>query len=201
MNDTDYYDGTNSPPMPKKPQKANLNGVQQRDLFQTPNYATELLMPFIPSDVFRIWECASGEDKIARVLIQNYFVYATDLSKDNINFLDVPLDYHKTEGFDAIVTNPPYSLKDKFIMKAVEFDLPFAMLIPFAMSKFLATCFTKYGCQGIVPTSRINYITPTGLDENGGHTAYFHSFWLTRKFHLYEQLSFVDITKEQRKNV
>lgn len=175
--------------------------VQGRDLFQTPNYAVDLLVPFIPIKWSFIWECAEGEGKISNRLREHKFnVVGTDIrDKFNWNFLSdrIPVGYY----LGAIITNPPFSLKYDFIYKAIEYDLPFAFLIPFDMCGKMANLFMNYGCQGIVPTRRIDYITPTGLSGKTGHTAYYHSFWLTRKFNLKDQLVFVELTKEMKENI
>ncbi len=65
------------------PQKGTLDKSQPRDLFQTPRYATELLIPFIPNTAKYIWECAAGERRIANVLEERgYEVLASDIRKD-----------------------------------------------------------------------------------------------------------------------
>src|SRR5688572_467462 len=102
----------------KKNQKEDLKNVQGRDLFQTPNYAIDILIPFLVelepiwehSANLKIWECAKGEGKIVkRLQTNNYFdVFGTDLQdKKPFNFLtDI-----QNENFDVIVTNPPFSIK------------------------------------------------------------------------------------------
>ena len=65
------------------PQKEILGKSQPRDLFQTPNYATDLLVSFIPKNINRIWECACGERKIAdRLEYHGYNAFASDIRKD-----------------------------------------------------------------------------------------------------------------------
>jgi hypothetical protein len=191
------------------PQKGTLDKAQPRDLFQTPNYATELLLPFIPETDF-IWECACGEGKIARILEkEGYKVDKSDLREfpdtEKCNFLfDNPLEKvffkHTFCSKITIITNPPYSLKRQFFKKAIEYNLPFAFLISSDWSGFLIDLF-KVGCQAIIPTRRIDFITPTGLSGATGHTSYFHSYWMTRYFDLKEQLTFVELTNEMKKNI
>src|SRR5687767_14647628 len=109
----------------KTPQPQTPDEPQGRDLFQTPNYAVDLLIPFIPDNVGVIWECACGEGKIVkRLLYHGYAVVGTDL-RQGINFLvqDYP------ENYDAIITNPPFSLAERFYKKCLEYDIPFALLI------------------------------------------------------------------------
>ena len=196
----------------KKTQPKLFNGFQTRDLFQTPNYATELLIPFIPEDIFHVWECASGEGKIAKVLhINGYSVLCTDLRKTEVtpynrfNFLTARLIDLAEEAkallqVECIITNPPFSIKDKFVEKCFEYELPFALLIN-ADYGLQSINWIQRGCEKIIPTRRIDFITPTGLSGLSGHTANFHSFWLTRYFNLGATEIFVELTNEQKKNI
>jgi hypothetical protein len=199
--------------MPKKPktnQPQTPNVVQGRDFFQTPNYAVDLLVPFIPTGIKMVWEPACGDGKIVDALYASknrpLVCYQSDIRQSSImfnnigNFLvDNPPMLFDTENW-AIITNPPFSLKYKFINRALEYDVPFAFLIPFDMCQKMAKLFIL-GCQGLVPTSRIDYITPTGLSGASGHTSYYHSLWLTYKFNLPEQLTFVELTKKMKENI
>lgn len=194
--------------MPRKPkttQPQTPNNAQGRDFFQTPNYAVDLLVDYIPHKITKIWECAAGSGKIYSALENLYYVYGTDIRDGDfvdskLNFITEQL-YMEFDERWAIVTNPPFSLKYKFIHRALDYDLPFAFLIPFDMCQKMARLFIDYGCQGLVPTARIDYITPTGLSGATGHTSYYHSFWLTYKFNLPEQLTFVELTKQMKENI
>ena len=39
-------------------------------------------------------------------------------------------DCASDDVYDGVITNPPYSLKDKFIEHCYELDKPFALLLP-----------------------------------------------------------------------
>lgn len=61
----------------KTPQSA---GDVERNFFFTPRYATEILLPFIPKHVRRIWEPAAGHGYMGNVLSDSgYLVTMTDL--------------------------------------------------------------------------------------------------------------------------
>jgi len=155
------------PAKTKQTQKEDLENVHGRDLFMTPNYATELLVPFLdellpmnPAKEFVVWECAAGQKKMANVLeSKGYKTVATDLSYDeSFNFLkDEPIF-----DFNVVVTNPPFSLKKKFYDKCVEIGKPFALLIPADYSGWIIEA-VENGAEKIVPTRRIDYITPNIL--------------------------------------
>lgn len=157
------------PRKPKTPQKEDLIGTSLRDNFQTPNYAVDLLVPFIPR-VDWIWECASGLGKIAnRLMDHEYKVYKSDLQKFNVthcmNFLtdDKPVIMYTFGSNGCIITNPPFSLKRKFFLQCIKYKFPFALLIPADYSGWTIEAVDKFGCEKIIPTRRIDYITPDVL--------------------------------------
>ena len=137
-----------------------------RDTFETPNYATDIIIPYIPDTVKTIWECASGGNKIVnRLRSYGYGVWATDirfnpsLHDGNTNFVlddfsDVPLD-----EIDAVITNPPFSLKKLFVQRAFTLDKPFAFLVSADYSSWNISLI-EMGCEKIIPKSRISFITP-----------------------------------------
>jgi hypothetical protein len=155
---------------------------QVRDTYQTPNYAIDLLIPFIPKDIKYIWECAAGGGKISNRLCDNgYVVVSTDIRDKktpnndneifyNYNFLternkpipDALGEWFQNDKKIAIITNPPFSVKDLFVEMAFSYNFPFAFLINADYSQ-QAIDWIRRGCQKIVPTSRIAYITPNIL--------------------------------------
>lgn len=194
------------PRKPKKPQAEDLEQSNGRDLFQTPNYATELLVPYIPDYITHVWECAAGHRKIASVLAnQGFKVLATDIGNYErvtpSNFLTDPNRTDVYRPINAIITNPPFSLKRRFYQKCLEYNLPFALLLPFDMCHWMAEAFKNDGVQALVPNRRIDYITPTGLSGANGHTAYYHSFWLTWGFNLPSQMTVVELSNEMKENI
>lgn len=148
------------------------NEVQVRDTFETPKYAVDLLIPFIPKNISWIWECACGNGRIVQRLKERGFgVYPSDIRKSTgwvnnhiHNFLtdERPLAHYFSIRDEAIITNPPFSVKDLFIEKAFEYDVPFAFLVSAEYSGKTID-WIRRGCQKIIPTSRIAYITPNIL--------------------------------------
>lgn len=187
--------------------------IQGRDLFQTPNYATKLLLPYIPREIKHIWECACGNFKIVDVLLENeYSVTASDLYESweenhgrryyqKHNFITHEMDITDADRMcSAIITNPPFSLKEKFYKKCREYNMPFALLIPADYCGWMIQAIQD-GCEKIIPTRRIDFITPSGLSGSTGHTSYFHSMWLTWGFRLGRTETFVELTKEMKKDI
>lgn len=177
---------------PKKTQPETPEKVQERDFFQTPNYATDLLVPFLPR--YSIWEQACGNGKIVyRLRHHGFDVRGTDLG--SINFLTGILP----SPFDIMVTNPPYSIKRKFYSRCREIGKPFALLIPMDFCGWILSAM-RDGARWIAPTRRIDFITPTGRSGKES-AAQYHSGWLTFGIDLPQQITIVELTKKMKENI
>lgn len=153
----------------KKTQKKKPEESNNRDNFLTPAYATKLLLPYIPKNVKYIWECCAGEGHMARIFEKNgYDVYKTDIRENlkiNVfyhNFLS-EYEFEKIlylSVFGCIITNPAFSIKAEVYAKCKEYESPFALLIPSDISGWVLKAFEKDGAQVIVPSRRIDYLTP-----------------------------------------
>jgi len=195
---------------------------QVRDTFQTPAYATRLLLPFIPKHVTHIWECAAGEGRISRILREaDYTVSQSDLKEmgdiARFNFLEDKLGLELSDRW-AIITNPPFSIKDLFIEKCFEYGLPFALLINADYSGWQIDLIQR-GCEKIIPNRRIDYLTPfiisnvnnkeeasyNSIDEIPNELLFkysasqFHSMWLTHGFSIGRTETFVDLPISEKK--
>src|SRR3990172_799121 len=96
----------------------NHNRVQTMDYYPTPDYVTHALMK---REKFEgvIWECASGEGHMAKVLEGYGEVKASDIKKEDwvygrkgVNFL------HSNLKVPNIVTNPPFGMALDFAKHA-----------------------------------------------------------------------------------
>jgi len=185
---------------PKMNQKEKVNESQKRDFFRTPRYAVELLQKFIPTKIKSIWECASGEYHISNVLEEfGYEVLSTDIINKN-NYFNFILHYNHYLKSDAIITNPPFSLKQKFYQRCKEYKIPFALLIPADYSKWIIDAIRFDGCEKIIPTRRIDYITPNNK-QGKNSTSQFHSMWLTWGFQIGKTETFVDLSLDMKKSI
>jgi len=187
----------------KLPQPETPREQQGRDFFQTPKYAIELLVPFIPS-CKEIWEPACGHLKITNVLKKHgYKVLSSDIvyEVDGVVPFNFLTEWRTDVKNDVIITNPPYSLKKKFYERCKEYGLPFALLLPCDYSQWIIDSIRYDGCEKVIPTRRINFITPSGKTEETGGTANFHSMWLTWGFGLGKSETFVELSLEDKKNI
>lgn len=144
-------------PKPKTQQRKTPEKHQERDDFQTPAYATDLIAPYLAEKT--VWECAAGGMRIVRQLVNcwNLKVQYTSLNTGQ-NFLDYQPGFH----FDVIVTNLPYSLKQEFLKQCFQWQTPFALLMPAEWSGWMLDAL-EMGCQWLIPKRRIDYITPNAL--------------------------------------
>ena len=70
--------------------------------------------------------------------------------------------YQPEEHYDMIVSNPPYSMKEKVYKRCFELGKPFAMLVGMNGlfdSKGRRNMFSKYGIQILVPDGRTKFIS------------------------------------------
>jgi len=148
--------------------KKTPNVSQSRDTFQTPKYAIDILIPFIPKHVTHVWECAAGGRRIAdRLERLGYNVLATDIVEtlDRVTPYNFITDTRRTDivpEYFSIITNPPFSIKDAFVRQCLSYKVPFALLINADYSQQTIS-WIRAGCEKIVPTSRIAFITPNIL--------------------------------------
>jgi hypothetical protein len=96
------------------------------DHFNTPDYAVEPLLKYI-NPAWTVWEPTDtyGKSKITAVL-RKHGNKVISTNKKKIDFRHEKPDFE----FDCIVTNPPYSWKDEFIMSCMAHDKPWALLLP-----------------------------------------------------------------------
>lgn len=154
------------------------------DRCQTPAYALDPLMPYIPRD-WVLWEPAAGEGNIVKALReQGYTVIGSDLLTEGIgegveggrNFFN-----WQPPHFDAIVTNPPYSVKFDFYRRCYQLGKPFALLLPVeALGVGAAQKLYKvHGHEQLLLDKRVNFKMPHKGWASGEwrSTAWFPTFW------------------------
>ena len=142
-----------------------------KDTFQTPPYALEPLLPFLPI-TWRIWEPACGKGNIVRALKSSgHCVFGSDVvpayygAMKGADFLGELGGLVGRRSYDAIVTNPPYSRLDDWIARCFELGKPFALLVPVTAlgGKRRQSLYRNYGGVSLIMFGeRIPFETPTG---------------------------------------
>jgi len=96
---------------------------QPYDFYETPEWVTQCILPYIPFKTTSIWEPAAGTGKMANVLRSRRPVIETDITHGK----DFLLTTEMEPGCNAIITNPPYGkgkLAQQFIEHALELTKP-----------------------------------------------------------------------------
>ncbi len=92
---------------------------KERDLYETPMWVTEALIPHLPRVPATIWEPAAGSGQMAVVLSRLCPVVRTDIE---VYADTVELDFLEAghwQGTNAIITNPPYDQAQEFCERAL----------------------------------------------------------------------------------
>lgn len=161
--------------------KLKIQSGGRPDNFQTPREAVDVLIPYLKKD-WLIWESAWGKGNLFKFLKEWGFNVVGNNEED---FLSSQRDC------DCIVTNPPYSIKDKFLARCYELKKPFALLMPLTAleGKRRGLLYRNFGIELIIPNKRINFETPSGK----GSGSWFQTAWFCWKLNLPNQLNFVDL--------
>lgn len=174
--------------------KTMINYIQKDkfDEIYTPEYAIKPLLKYLPKNIV-IWECTDfGGSNITKVLKNNGFK-VVNTNKAEIDFLQDNVDFH----FDMIITNPPYSLKDKFIEKCYEYGKPFCLLLPITSfeGKKRGLMFRKYGIEALILDGRVQFMENMIENYNKKKSSnWFNTSWFCWKV-LPQQLIFEELDK------
>lgn len=91
---------------------------KERDLYETPEWVTEALIPHLPRRPGFTWEPAMGGGKMVRAFSNNglnWYGSDIDSGEDFLLFARVP-----SGDIDAVITNPPYELGSEFCEHALK---------------------------------------------------------------------------------
>lgn len=142
------------------------------DACQTPAYALDPLLPYLRSDM-TIWEPAKGEGLLVEALYDSGFpsVETSDILTGQ-NFFE-----YEPRRWDVLVTNPPYSLKYKWLERCYQLGKPFALLLPVETlgAKAAQELMQRYGFEILLLNRRVSFKMPNKGWEGAG--AQFATFW------------------------
>ena len=151
--------------------------------FQTPPEAIKPLLPYLKKD-WLIWECACGKGNLVNALnSEGFLTEGTDILTGH-DFLT-----WEPKGYDCIITNPPFSIKQEFLERAYKLGKPFAFLLPLTTfeTRKRQYLFQKYGLEVIFFDKRINFETPSGK----GSGSWFATAWFTNGLNIGKEMNFV----------
>lgn len=160
---------------PKINRAADSAVSQGYDRCQTPAYALDPLLPYLPLH-WIVWEPAAGEGNIVRTLRdKGYGVAASELQEGQDFF------HYEPPMWQAIVTNPPYSIKYEWLAHCYALGMPFALLVPVETigAKAAQRLMECHGAEILLLDKRVNFKMPNKGWE--GSAAQFPVLWLCWK--------------------
>lgn len=165
--------------------KEALKNHKTFDELFTPDYAIEPLLKYIPRDVHTIWcPCDKEESRIVQVLSNNGFHVWFSHLEEGHDFLLEETQY----PYDMIITNPPFSIKDKIIKRCYDLKKPFALLLPLTAleGERRNKLFTENGIGVVVLDKRVDY--------NGKGACWYNTSWFIHHPLLDGRIFFEKIT-------
>lgn len=181
-----YLDQVGVKMKPKENVKSDEAVSQKMDRCQTPHYAISPLVPYMEQfDI--VWEPAAGNGQLVEAFRKlRLRVIPSDVLGGK-NFFKFEPDV-----YDVNITNPPYSIKYKWLQRCYELGKPFALLMPVETIGAVKAqrLFDKYGVEIIYLSQRVNFNMP---DKGYGGTAQFPTCWYTYGFNIGKQISFAII--------
>lgn len=107
----------------------SIQAVSSRgDEYYTPDYVVEILLPYLKQrpNIKTIWApCDKEHSEYVKVLRANGYNVIHSHIDEGLDFLT----YEPSEHYDAIITNPPFSIKNDIFKRAIELGKPFAILM------------------------------------------------------------------------
>lgn len=93
----------------------------------TPRYWVEILLPHIQHLKDKIIWCPfdKKDSEFVKVLTENWFNVTYSHLENWQDFFE-----YEPENWDIIISNPPYQNKRKFLERCLDFNKPFALLLP-----------------------------------------------------------------------
>lgn len=165
---------------PKANRATDKHVSQPMDRCNTPAYALDPLLPYLRRN-WVVWEPAAGTGRLYDALAGHTLgVMGTELREDDIGKgVHGGLDFftYRAPGFDAIVTNPPYSIKFDWLERCYELGKPFALLVPVETigAQSAQRQMERYGAELLLLNRRVNFEMP---NKGFSGAAQFPVLWL-----------------------
>ena len=153
-------------------QGSNTKCPKKDDDYTTPIESYQLLFDYIPRDNIN-WDPFYCEGKL-NVPEDTTFIH------ENKDFFD-----YEPDKYNYIISNPPYSIKQKIFERCLALGKPFALLVPFDTMErqYMNEIFKKNDVTIIVPHKRYKF------NENK-FTPPFKTVWVCVGFNLDRQMIF-----------
>jgi len=164
-------------------QRASGYERKERDLYETPEWVTEALLPHLrPLEI--IWEPACATGKMVRVLEKVATVWACDIEPSEgyvyADFLG-PTPRVDVDQISAVITNPPYEFATEFCQRALDRTQHLGGLVAmllrtdFDHAKTRGHLFAKHRAfsKKVVLTKRIKW-----FEDSKGQPSFNHAWFI-----------------------
>ena len=147
----------------------------ETDEWYTPKEAVEIILPYLAAKGFKKILCPFDKE-------ESWFVKVLQASGFDVSHshIETGTDFFGIENlreYDAVVSNPPFSKRQKILEKLYESGVPFAMILNFNGlfdSKARWEIFKSNRFEIIVPKGRIHFFN----DSCDGNSPNFQSVYL-----------------------
>lgn len=170
-----------------------ISRKSKSDEFYTPFYAVEAIIEYLPKDKIYWLPFDKEWSAFTQVLKSNDIKYEISHIDNNEDFFT-----YEPKNWDIILSNPPFSIKDKILERAYSFNKPFLLLLPVESLQGVKRfdLFQENGLQLIVFDQRITYHENPFSDFS--KTIMFGSAYFCHNI-LKENLIFKKLNKFERK--
>ena len=152
------------------------------DFYATPDWAIEAILPYIPGGSWRILEPAAGNGAILRHLVTHFrsTIEACEIREEETDDLRAILGDRGTlvidnflttkrlhpDGYDLIITNPPFSLAQEFVEASIKRLAPcgwafFLLRLAFWESTKRSSLMRAYSPDTFVLSKRPSFVNGT----------------------------------------
>jgi hypothetical protein len=127
---------------------------QKQDEYYTPAYAVKIILPYIETSKVIWCPFDTKDSNFVKLLKLN----GNKVIHTHIKYNEDFLNYRPTFEWDLIISNPPFSLKQQILKKCLDYNKPFALLLPFTMFNSIKTVqVIKDGIQFLIMDRRISF--------------------------------------------
>lgn len=137
--------------------------TKEGDECYTPFYAVDVLKDYVEKFSGKTIWCPF--DKEWSAYVQSLKEWGFDVIYSH---LDDGKDFfeYEPENWDLIISNPPFSIRDKILKRCYEFGKPFCLLLPVKSLQGIKRfeLFKKYGLEIIVLDGRVDFHTNGNME-------------------------------------
>lgn len=162
--------------------KSSING----DEYFTPQNSVDMIVPYIKQGGYKSIWCPF--DKADSKFVTTFKDLGFEVTYGHIETGQDFFEYKEPQG-EILVSNPPFSKRDKMFEKLYEWDMPFALIMNFNGlfdSKKRVNIFRNHRVEMLVPKGRMKFFHK---DKGGLNSPNFQSIYVCNKL-LDEQIVF-----------